>query len=166
MIAPFAERLGPLAAVVAIALYAAATPAKAAGGPFSALGGHWRGAGHIELANGSKERIHCRASYEVEPGGRAMHQALRCASASYNFELRSDVESHGNRISGHWSELSRNVSGKLSGHYRHGRIEVTVKIGKFIAQLILVSHGNRQSVTIQLKGAKFTVVSIHLTRRG
>jgi hypothetical protein len=166
MIAPFAERLGRLAAVVAIALCAAAAPARAASGPFSALGGHWRGAGHIELANGSKERIHCRASYEVEPGGRAMHQALRCASDSYNFELRSDVESHGNRISGYWSELSRNVSGKLSGYFRHGRIEITVKTGEFTAQLILVSHGNRQSVTIQSKGAQFTGASIHLTRRG
>jgi len=166
MIAPFAERLGRLAAVAAIALSATAAPAKAAGGPFSALGGHWRGAGHIELANGTWERIHCRASYEVEPGGRAMHQALRCASDSYNFELRSDVESHSNRISGYWSELSRNISGKLTGYYRHGRIEVTVKTGEFTAQLTLVSHGNRQSVTIQSKGTKFTGASIHLTRRG
>jgi hypothetical protein len=166
MITPFVERLGRLAAAAAIALCAATAAAEAQSGPFAGLGGRWHGSGHIHLADGSKERIRCRATYEVGSGGTAMHQSLRCASDSYNFELRSDVESRGSQVSGHWSELTRNVSGQLSGHARRGRIAVTVKIGEFNAVLTLVSHGNRQSVTIQSKGARFTGASITLTRRG
>jgi hypothetical protein len=166
MIAPFAEGMGRLAAAVVIALCAATVPVAAQSGPFSGLRGQWSGAGHIELEGGTRERIRCRATYQVSGNGRTMHQALRCASDSYNFELRSDVESHGNQISGNWSELTRNVGGILSGHARRGRIEVAVKSATFNAQLILTSHGNRQSVTIQSKGTQFTGVSIKLSRRG
>jgi hypothetical protein len=165
MIGPLAEAPGRLAVVVAIALWAATAPAAAQNGPFSGLNGQWRGGGHIELSNGGKERIRCRASYEVGPDGKAMHQALRCASDSYNFELRSDVESQGNRIFGNWTELTRNIGGKLSGRGRHGRIDVEVKSDNFKAELILVSHGNRQSVTIKSQGTQFSGASITLTRR-
>ena len=166
MTGPFAGALGRLAVAAVIALWAVAAPAAAQSGPFSGLGGQWTGSGHVELSDGSKERIRCRASYEVGPGGRAMHQSLRCASDSYNFELRSDVESQGNRISGNWAELTRNIGGKLTGSYRHGRIEVDVKSETFNAQLILISRGNRQSVTIRSKGTQFSGATINLTRRG
>jgi hypothetical protein len=164
MIARIAEGKGRLAAMAAIALWAASATAAAAG-PFSGLDGRWTGTGHVALDNGTRERIRCRATYEVEPNGQAMHQALRCASDSYNFELRSDVESHDNQISGNWSELTRKVSGSLSGHARHGRIEVDVKSDTFNAKLILVSHGNRQSVTIESKGTQFTGAKIKLARQ-
>ena len=166
MMGLFAGALGRLAVVAVIAFWAAAAPAAAQSGPFSGLGGQWTGSGNIELSNGSKERIRCRASYEVDTSGRAMHQSLRCASDSYNFELRSDVESQGNQISGNWIELTRNIGGKLSGSYRRGRIEVDVKSENFNAQLILISRGKRQSVTIRSKGTQFSGASITLTRRG
>jgi hypothetical protein len=166
MTAPFAQALGRLTVVAAIALWAVAAPAKADSGPFSGLGGRWTGSGHIELSDGSKERVRCRATYEVGPSGRAMHQSLRCASDSYNFELRSDVESRGNQIFGNWSELTRSIGGKLSGHGRRGRIEVDVKSDNFKARLILISHGNRQTVTIRSKGTQFSGASITLSRRG
>jgi hypothetical protein len=166
MTSQFKRGLGLIAAIAAVAAWAATAPAKAADGPFSGLGGSWNGSGHIELSNGTRERIRCRANYAVGPAGTAMHQALRCASDSYNFELRSDVESRGNHISGNWAELSRNISGELSGHGRRGHIEVMVKSGSFTAELILVSHGNRQSVIIRSKGTQFSGASISLTRRG
>lgn len=165
MSAPFIQNLGRLAAIAAVALWAAATPAKAASGPFSGLDGRWNGTGYIHLSDGTKERIRCRASYEVGPSGRAMHQSLRCASDSYKFELRSDVESEGNRISGNWSELTRQLSGHLTGHARRGRIEVLVRSETFNAKLVLISHGNRQSVTISTDGTKFTGATIKLARR-
>jgi len=165
MIAPFAQGLGRLATMATIALWVTTLPAMAAG-PFSGLNGRWVGTGQIQLQNGSRETIHCRASYEVGPSGRAMHQSLRCASDSYNFELRSDVESNGNQIFGNWSERTRNVSGKLSGQARRGRIEVDVQSETFNAQLILVSHGSRQTVTISSEGTQFTGAKIALRRRG
>jgi hypothetical protein len=166
MSAPFVENFGRLAAAAAIALWTTTVPTEAAGGPFSGLGGSWNGTGHVELSNGTKERIRCRASYEVSGDGHAMHQSLRCASDSYKFELRSDVESQGNQISGNWSELTRSVSGKLGGHARRGRIEVFVKSETFNATLTLVSNGNRQSVTIKSEGTQFSGATIKLARGG
>jgi hypothetical protein len=164
MIGPFARSLGQLAAVAAVAVWAATAPAVAADGPFSGLGGQWIGSGHVEFSDGTKERIRCRATYKVGPDGRAMHQALRCASDSYNFELRSDVESRSSQISGNWAELTRNISGELSGHGRRGHIEVAVKSAMFNAQLTLMSRGNRQFVTIRSQGSQFSGASISLSR--
>jgi len=153
-----------LSVLAAAALGAATVPASA--GPFSGLEGAWSGSGQISLENGAKERIRCRANYSVGNGGNTLQQSLRCASDSYNFELRSDVESHDGRISGNWVESTRNVGGTLSGSARHGRIEVSVESPSFNAALTLSSHGNRQSVTIRSSGGQLTGASITLERRG
>lgn len=159
------RRLVWISALAAIVLGTATAPATA--GPFSGLAGSWSGSGHISLADGSKERIRCRATYAVGGGGTTLQQSLRCASDSYNFELRSDVESHGGRISGNWNESTRQIGGTLSGHARDGRIEVTVENPNFGAHLTLISHGHRQSVIIRAtNGGQFTGASISLTRRG
>jgi len=125
MYSSFAASAGRLVAVVAVSLWAATAAAESAG-PFTGLDGVWRVRGQIHLANGSRENLHCRATYRVDAGGTAMHQALRCASHSYKFELRSDVESQGNEVSGNWSELTRSLGGNLSGKARPGRIDVRV----------------------------------------
>jgi len=159
------RRLFWISALTAIALGAATSAASA--GPFSGLAGSWSGGGHISLANGTKERIRCRATYAVGGDGNVLQQSLRCASDSYNFELRSDVESHGGRISGNWNEATRSIGGTLSGHARDGHIEVTVENPNFSAHLTLTVHGQSQSVTIRASnGGQFTGASISLARRG
>ena len=163
MFSSFAARAGRLVAVTAIAFWAASAAAASAG-PFSGLGGTWSGRGQIHLANGSKESLSCRASYQVDAGGQTMHQVLRCASDSYNFELRSNVESQGDQISGNWSELTRSLGGKLSGQARHGRIDVRVQGDVFNAEVTLVSSGNRQTVTISAPGSQISGVAISLRR--
>jgi hypothetical protein len=165
MFAAFSRRFIWLGAFAALAFSTAATPAYA--GPFSGLSGSWSGGGHISLANGSRERIRCRAHYTVGSDGNALQQSLRCASDSYNFELHSDVENHGGRITGNWNEATRQIGGTLSGHARSGHIEVSVQNPNFNARLILVSHGHHQSVTIRTSGGgQFTGASIRLARRG
>jgi hypothetical protein len=161
----FSRRLLWLSAFATIAFSTATTAATA--GPFSGLAGSWSGGGHISLANGTKERIRCRAHYSVGSDGNALQQSLRCASDSYNFELHSDVESHGGRISGNWNESTRQIGGTLSGRARHGRIEVSVQNPNFSARLTLISHGHHQSVIIRSSGGgQFTGASISLARRG
>ena len=73
----------------------AATPVLAQSAPFAGFSGAWSGAGTIMLADGSKERLRCRASYRLSSGDKALQQSLRCASDSYKFELSSDVVSEG-----------------------------------------------------------------------
>lgn len=165
MFTALSRRLFWLTAVAAIAFGTASSSASA--GPFSDLAGSWSGSGHISLADGTKERIRCRAHYAVGGNGNVLQQSLRCASDSYNFELRSDVESHGGRISGNWNESTRSIGGTLSGHAAPGRLEVNVENPNFNAHLTLIVHGHRQSVVIRTSGGgQFSGASISLARQG
>jgi hypothetical protein len=163
MFSSFAAQAGRFVAIATVGLWAA-TAAAGPAGPFAGFGGTWSGRGQIHLANGGKENLHCRASYQVGADGKAMHQALRCASDSYKFELRSDVESQGNQVSGNWSEATRSLAGTLSGQARHGRIDVRVEGNVFNALVTLVSHGGSQTVTIVSPGSQISHVAISLRR--
>jgi hypothetical protein len=164
MTGSLSRRLWLFGAFAALVFASATTPALA--GPFSGLAGSWSGSGHISLSDGSRERIRCRAHYSVGAGGTMLQQSLRCASDSYNFELRSDVQSHGGRITGNWNEATRQIGGTLSGRARRGRIEVNVQNPNFNARLTLISHGRHQSVIIRSRGGKLTGASIRLAWRG
>jgi hypothetical protein len=139
------------------------TSASYADGPFSGFEGSWSGTGTVALSDGSKERIRCRASYRVGGGGNELAQTLRCASDSYKFDLTSNVTSNGDRISGYWSEASRNINGSLQGKAGGGHIEVFVEAAGFAASISLTTRGNKQSVAISSKG-EIRGVSISMTR--
>ena len=121
-------------------------------GPFAGFDGAWSGTGTVSLSDGSTERIRCKADYKVAGTGMALKQALHCASDSYKFDLTSDVTSNGDRISGNWSEASRNIFGNLQGTAGGGQIEVFVEASGFAANLNLRTTGNKQSVQIDSKG--------------
>ena len=162
---PFVRRVA--FAGIAAAFVLAGTAAAYAAGPFSGLNGVWNGGGTITLQNGNRERIRCRATYAVGDDGASLQQSLRCASDSYNFELRSDVRSDGEAISGSWNEVSRGVIGNLTGQARRGNIVVQVQSATFNASLTLVSRGNQQSIEIRSLGnTEFAGASITLHRQG
>lgn len=121
-------------------------------GPFSGFDGAWSGSGTVSLSDGSTERIRCKADYKVAGGGLSLKQNLHCASDSYKFDLSSDVLSQGDRISGHWSEASRNVNGDLQGTAGGGQIDVFVEAAGFAANLTLRTNGSKQTVQINSKG--------------
>ncbi|HVX74486.1 MAG TPA: hypothetical protein VHB49_00060 [Bradyrhizobium sp.] len=120
--------------------------------PFAGFDGSWSGVGTVSLSDGTTERLRCKANYKVNGSGQGLKQNLRCASDSYKIDLSSDVTSEGNRISGNWSEASRNVFGSLQGTAGGGRIEVFVEANGFAANLTLRTTGNRQTVQISSKG--------------
>jgi hypothetical protein len=121
-------------------------------GPFAGFDGAWSGTGTVSLSDGSTERIRCKADYKVAGTGMALKQALHCASDSYKFDLTSDVTSNGDRISGNWSEASRNIFGNLQGTAGNGTIEVFVEANGFAANLTLKTNGTKQTVQISSKG--------------
>src|SRR3954469_21927563 len=123
-----------------------------AGGPFAGFDGNWAGAGTVSLSNGTTENIRCRADYKVNANGLGLKQNLHCASDSYKFDLSSDVTSQGDRISGNWSEASRNIFGNLQGTAGGGQIDVFVEASGFAANLNLRTNGNQQVVQIESKG--------------
>ena len=92
-----------------------------------------------------------------------LKQALHCASDSYKFDLLSDVTSQGERISGNWSEKSRNIFGNLQGTAGGGAINVFVEASGFAATLNLRTTGTKQVVQIESKG-EIRGVSITMTK--
>jgi hypothetical protein len=121
-------------------------------GPFAGFDGAWSGTGTVALSDGTTERIRCKAAYKVSGTGLGLKQSLHCASDSYKFDLSSDVTSQGDRISGNWSEASRNVFGNLQGTAGGGQIEVFVEANGFAANITLRTTGNKQTVQISSKG--------------
>jgi hypothetical protein len=147
----FGQALRATGVGAALMLFSA-TAGHAQSGPFVGFSGTWSGNGTVSLSDGSTERIRCKADYKVDGSGMALKQNLRCASDSYKFDLSSDVTSQGNRISGNWSEASRNVFGNLQGTAGGGQIDVFVEAAGFAANLTLRTSGNRQTVQISSKG--------------
>ncbi len=160
---PIAFRTAFGAACVVFAIAGAAPSASAQSGPFNGLEGAWSGAGTVELADGTSERIRCRATYKVGGGGQAVEQSLRCASDSYKIDLSSSLRSQGGTVSGQWTESNRNVFGSVQGRAEAGQINVLVEAAGFAANLQLTTRGNKQSVAITSKG-EIKNVSISMSK--
>jgi hypothetical protein len=147
----------------ACAVMMTATAALAAG-PFERLAGSWSGNGTIAMNDGHNERIRCRAVYEVVPSGIILHQNLRCASDSYKFEVRSSIQADGSSLTGTWSELTRQVTGNVSGTIQGDQISTSVSGTGFSASLNLTTRGNSQAVSIAPSGTDIRSVQIDLKR--
>jgi hypothetical protein len=151
------------AAVVGVALLLSLSASQAQSGPFAGFDGSWSGNGTVALSDGTTERIRCKADYKVNGNGLGLKQNLHCASDSYKFDLSSEVTSQGDRISGNWSERSRNIFGNLQGTAGGGQIDVFVEASGFAANLTLRTTGNKQTVQISSKG-EIRGVNITMTK--
>jgi hypothetical protein len=131
--------------------------------PFTQLAGGWSGAGTIDLANGRREPIRCRASYDVLDAQNKLQLNLQCASDSYNFDLRASATYAGDAITGTWSEATRNAAGTLSGKVEGAGFRVVAKSQTFGASLNLETQGDKQSVTIRSQDEKAEVRGATIT---
>ena len=116
------SRFAPAGLLVALALGGSAALAAPVS-PFMPLAGTWSGGGMLSTSDGMQERLRCRASYDVAGSGSEVRLNLRCASASYNFDLAGDASYRGGAISGSWSEATRNASGTIAGRASGDHIE-------------------------------------------
>jgi hypothetical protein len=138
--------------------------AEAATGPFETLAGAWSGSGMITMKDGGHERIRCRGTYAVGSAGANLQQELRCASDSYKFEMTTNITQSGGQLMGNWSENTRHVAGRVSGHATPTQIQARAEGDMFTAILGVTTRGNQQMVSIQSPGSEVTDVSITLTR--
>lgn len=157
----FSGRALKVAGIGAALFMSASVGHAQSGNAFAGFDGTWAGNGTVAMADGSTEKIRCRASYKVS--GQTLKQSLQCASDSYKFDLTSDVTSQGDRITGNWSESSRNVNGDLQGTAGGGQIEVFVQAAGFAASINLRTSGNKQVVQISSKG-EIRGVNITMTK--
>jgi len=139
----------------------AASSGHAQSGPFAGMAGNWAGGGTVTLDDGSKERIRCRATYQV--GGPNMNMSLTCASDAYKFNLTASVVDQGGVVSGTWAETSRNVGGTLQGRGGGGNFQVVASAAGFNADILLRTAGSKQSVSIKADSV-FRGANIALSR--
>jgi hypothetical protein len=136
----------------------------AAASPFAVLAGSWAGAGTIVTSGGDKERIRCRARYDVDGGGVTVNLTIRCAGDSFNFELQSNASHSNGVVSGTWNEVTRQVGGNIEGNARGGNINVRVS-GIVSAMLAVITNANKQSISIEAPGTELQSVAISLSRK-
>jgi hypothetical protein len=151
------------AAGIGAVLLLSVSASHAQSNPFAGFDGAWSGTGTVSLSDGTNEHLRCKADYKVNNSGLGLKQNLHCASDSYKFDLSSDVKSEGDRISGSWSEASRNIYGNLSGTAGGGQIDVFVEAAGFAANLTLRTNGTKQVVQISSKG-EIRGVNITMTK--
>ncbi|MBL0408480.1 hypothetical protein JKG68_31960 [Microvirga aerilata] len=132
--------------------------------PFAGFAGSWLGSGTVALSNGTTERLRCQATYVVASASANLRQNLRCASDSYTFELRTDINAEGGRVGGVWAEATRNMQGTISGRVSAGRIDAVAEGPGFSAGIAMAPQGARQAVSIRSQGTELSQVSITLTR--
>ena len=147
-----------------ILAFAALAPAQAAEGPFASFSGSWSGTGTVTVKDGTKERLRCKAHYEVTGEGAQLAQNLTCASDSYTFNVVSNVTANGTAISGNWSETSRGANGQISGRIEPKQISATVAGLGFTAGIAIAARGGKQSVNIRPTGTDITDVSVTLSK--
>lgn len=132
--------------------------------PFSHLAGRWSGGGTIDLSDGKRERIRCRAAYDV-PSQRNLVLSIRCASESYTFDLHSDVAVASGGVTGTWSETTHGIFGSLSGHASANQISVLAVSPSFTATMSLSTHGSRQSVVIRSRDPNSSIKGVSISLR-
>jgi len=118
-----------------------------AAGPFERLAGEWAGTGSIDLTSGTREALKCKAKYTVS--AETLQLYIKCASDSYNFELRSTANVAAGAVTGTWSESPHGAFGTISGTAAGESIHVKAEAGNFTANLSLVTHTNSQTVAIR-----------------
>ncbi len=144
-------------------------PAAARSGPFANFRGDWSGSGIIRVKgedSQTTERIRCSAAYR-QNGGHKVHLKLVCKSDSYGFDLTGDFEADvRNHITGQWTEHTRNVGGGVTGRARGDHLLVHAESPALNANLSMVTHRNRQSVSLKaVGGGQQVTTSITLRRR-
>jgi hypothetical protein len=137
-------------------------PAYAAQGPFSFLSGNWQGNGTIKVRSGQKERIRCKIGYTVPDSGLSFEQVLKCASDSYTFDARSNINHGGGSINGTWNIY--NLKGLVTGTASGNKINARVRGDGLIVSVAVTTSGNDQSVFITSEGTEVTEVSIKLQK--
>jgi hypothetical protein len=157
----------PMGGMLAVALLFLACPADAQSpSPLLLMNGSWAGSGTVAMSSGTKERIRCRSTYQVDGAGNSMQLDLRCASDSYKFELKSNITYSDGDLRGTWDELSRGVGGQVTGRATGGQIQATALGQTFTAILALNTKGNTQSISIRSPGSELSEALISLTRGG
>jgi hypothetical protein len=160
---PFARTSSAIALAAAWSMAASADLGHAADGPFTGMAGSWSGPGTITVS-GTRERLRCRANYNVKNAGSTVDLSIRCASDSYKFDLQGFVNYVNGSVSGTWSESAHGAAGTISGRVRDGVIDVSAAGPYFSALLRMNTRGSTQQISLNSPGSQISSVTISLSK--
>jgi hypothetical protein len=154
-------RLGALA-LIGAATVSLSTNLAAGDAILDVLAGTWQGAGTISFESGESESISCNGYYK---GAGILSVVIRCKGAASNFELRSKLDSNGDKVSGSWEERTYNATGEVSGTASAGKLDVQFS-GSLTGRLEMSFSSSSQSVSVSVgtKGAGIKGVRVNLNR--
>ena len=154
-------QLGALA-LIGAATVSLSTYSAVADTSLDILAGTWQGAGTMSFESGETENISCNGYYK---GAGNLSVVIRCKGTSSNFELRSKLESNGDKVSGSWEERTYNATGDLSGTASAGKLNVQFS-GSLTGSLEMSFSASSQSVSVSVgtKGAGINGVRVSLNR--
>lgn len=147
-----------------IALAAAAFPASALEGTFSALDGAWAGSGTVRLENGKSERLRCKGYYNAKSGN-SLGMAINCSNATFKINMRANLRSSGGAISGTWEEREFNQTGNVGGKATGSGFNLKFT-GAISGSMNVSTTGSRQTVSISTGGPGFTGVNLQFAKSG
>jgi hypothetical protein len=126
------------------------------------LAGTWHGGGTMSFESGATENISCNGYYK---GAGTLSVVIRCKGTSSNFELRSKLESNGDKVSGSWEERTYNATGDVSGTASAGKLNVQFG-GSLTGSLDMTFSSSVQSVSVSVgtTGAGIKGVRVSLSR--
>lgn len=90
------------------------------------LSGTWTGNGQVTFEKGQTEQLVCRAYYATKSERTSMGLAIRCASASYKFEMRATLNFEGTQVSGSWEERTFNAAGTVEGSVGESNLQLAI----------------------------------------
>jgi hypothetical protein len=151
-------------AVALVVAAAAGSSALADTNPFASLAGSWRGKGTVTYSSGTKERLTCKVTYDSNASD-SVQQHLTCASDSYKFEIQAYYRSHDGVVTGHWDELTLNISGSISGGMTNGKISGKLSGPGFTATVLVDTKGDDQNVVIAAQDQDIKDVSVDVRRQ-
>jgi len=154
-------QLGALA-LIGAATVSLSTNSAAADGSLDVLAGAWHGGGTMSFESGITEDISCNGYYK---GAGNLSVVIRCKGTSSNFELRSKLNSNGDKVSGSWEERTYNATGDASGTASAGKLNIQFS-GSLTGSLEMSFSSSSQSVsvTVSTKGAGIKGVRVSLNR--
>jgi hypothetical protein len=132
--------------------------------PFAKLVGRWLGEGRLGIRDGKTEAVKCRVTYFVSDEARQVRQTIRCASESGTVEVQSNVTHASGRLSGNWKELSRDMSGELTGSVTASGFKVAIRGSELNANMDIIVKENKQIIEIQFMHSALIGLTLVLTK--
>lgn len=145
-------RLPALILTLALAAPGAVAAPAAAGNPFEALAGDWKGGGTVLPKNGEPKKVACKVSYKV--AGSKLTQHLRCAGDDYQIDATTKLTDKGGKIRGTWSEAVYAAEGGATGTANADTIHARIAGDKF---------SSRMSIKLTDKGHEINIVQLNET---